>query len=69
MDIGPIEGELLIEEARALAAAVQDERVRGRFRFCGLRPHFAERLAACGFELPPGFFEELRLPPAVVSEM
>ena len=31
MDIGPIERELLMEEARALAGAVQDERVRERY--------------------------------------
>ena len=36
MDIGPIERELLIEEARTLAGAVQDERVRRHY----------ERLAA-----------------------
>ena len=36
MDIGAIERELLIKEARALAGAVKDERVRGRY----------ERLAA-----------------------
>ncbi|MBI1763618.1 MAG: CpaF family protein [Acidobacteria bacterium] len=42
----------------------ENERVIGRFRFCGVRPQFAERLAACGLHLPPGFFDELRLPPA-----
>ncbi|NOT61037.1 MAG: CpaF family protein [Acidobacteria bacterium] len=36
----------------------EQERVVGRFRFGGVRPHFAERLAAGGLFLPPGFFDE-----------
>jgi pilus assembly protein CpaF len=36
----------------------ENERVIGRFRYCGLRPHFAERLTACGLHLPPGQFGE-----------
>ena len=36
----------------------ENERVIGRFRYGGVRPRFAERLAACGLHLPPGFFDE-----------
>ena len=35
-----------------------NDRVIGRFRYCGVRPRFADRLAACGLNLPPGFFDE-----------
>ena len=33
--------------------------VIGRFRPTGIRPRFAERLKACGLQLPRGFFEEM----------
>jgi pilus assembly protein CpaF len=32
--------------------------VVGRFRPTGIRPRFAERLKACGLQLPRVFFEE-----------
>jgi pilus assembly protein CpaF len=40
----------------------EHERVIGHFRFGGLRPRFAERLATCGMYLPPGFFDEPKQP-------
>jgi len=36
-----------------------DGRVTGRFRATGLRPHFLERLRACGIHLPAQTFNEL----------
>jgi len=33
--------------------------VIGRFRPTGIRPRFAERLKACGLQLPRVFFEEI----------
>jgi len=33
--------------------------VIGRFRPTGIRPRFAERLKACGLQLPRVFFEEM----------
>ena len=33
--------------------------VLGRFRPTGIRPRFAERLKACGLQLPRVFFEEM----------
>lgn len=33
--------------------------VLGRFRATGIRPRFAERLKACGLQLPRAFFEEM----------
>jgi pilus assembly protein CpaF len=33
--------------------------VIGRFRTTGIRPRFAERLKACGLQLPRIFFEEM----------
>jgi pilus assembly protein CpaF len=33
--------------------------VIGRFRATGIRPRFAEKLKACGMQLPRIFFEEL----------
>ena len=33
--------------------------VVGRFRPTGIRPRFAERLKACGLQLPRVFFEEM----------
>ena len=35
----------------------EDFRVKGRFRPTGIRPHFHERLAACGISLPPALFQ------------
>ena len=37
----------------------QQGQVLGRFRPTGVRPRFAERLKACGMQLPRVFFEEL----------
>jgi pilus assembly protein CpaF len=37
----------------------QHGQVLGRFRPTGVRPRFAERLKACGMQLPRVFFEEL----------
>ena len=37
----------------------REGRVLGRFRTTGIRPRFAERLKACGLQLPRIFFEEL----------
>ncbi len=37
----------------------QQGQVLGRFRPSGVRPRFAERLKACGMQLPRVFFEEL----------
>lgn len=37
----------------------QQGQVIGRFRPTGIRPRFAERLKACGLQLPRVFFEEL----------
>ena len=36
----------------------REGRVLGRFRTTGIRPRFAERLKACGLQLPRIFFEE-----------
>jgi len=33
--------------------------VLGRFRPTGVRPRFAEKLKACGMQLPRVFFEEI----------
>jgi pilus assembly protein CpaF len=33
--------------------------VIGRFRPTGIRPRFAEKLKACGLQLPRVFFEEM----------
>jgi pilus assembly protein CpaF len=37
----------------------QQGQVLGRFRPTGVRPRFAEKLKACGMQLPRVFFEEL----------
>ena len=37
----------------------KEGRVIGRFRPTGIRPRFAERLKACGLQLPRVFFEEM----------
>jgi pilus assembly protein CpaF len=37
----------------------QQGQVLGRFRPTGVRPRFAEKLKACGLQLPRVFFEEL----------
>jgi pilus assembly protein CpaF len=37
----------------------KDGQVLGRFRPTGIRPRFAERLKACGLQLPRVFFEEM----------
>ncbi|HEU0254141.1 MAG TPA: CpaF family protein [Pyrinomonadaceae bacterium] len=37
----------------------KEGRVLGRFRPTGIRPRFAERLKACGLQLPRVFFEEM----------
>src|SRR4051812_34380833 len=37
----------------------KDGQVLGRFRPTGIRPRFAERLKACGLQLPRIFFEEM----------
>jgi pilus assembly protein CpaF len=37
----------------------QQGQVQGRFRPTGIRPRFAERLKACGLQLPRVFFEEM----------
>lgn len=37
--------------------SVQNNRVIGRFRATGVRPHFAERLKASGIQLPANIFE------------
>jgi pilus assembly protein CpaF len=37
----------------------RDGQVLGRFRPTGIRPRFAERLKACGLQLPRVFFEEM----------
>ena len=37
----------------------KDGIVQGRFRPTGIRPRFAERLKACGLQLPRVFFEEM----------
>jgi pilus assembly protein CpaF len=37
----------------------QHGQVIGRFRPTGIRPRFAERLKACGMQLPRVFFEEI----------
>jgi pilus assembly protein CpaF len=37
----------------------QQGQVIGRFRPTGIRPRFAERLKACGLQLPRVFFEEV----------
>ncbi len=37
----------------------KDGQVIGRFRPTGIRPRFAERLKACGLQLPRVFFEEM----------
>ena len=37
----------------------QQGQVIGRFRPTGIRPRFAERLKACGLQLPRVFFEEM----------
>jgi len=37
----------------------QQGQVLGRFRPTGIRPRFAERLKACGMQLPSVFFEEM----------
>src|SRR5688500_19124299 len=37
----------------------QQCQVIGRFRPTGIRPRFAERLKACGLQLPRVFFEEM----------
>ena len=33
--------------------------VLGRFRSTGIRPRFAEKLKACGMQLPRVFFEDM----------
>lgn len=35
----------------------EDRRAQGYFHTTGIRPHYLERLAACGVELPPQMFE------------
>jgi len=37
----------------------QHGQVLGRFRPTGIRPRFADRLKACGMQLPRVFFEEM----------
>jgi pilus assembly protein CpaF len=37
----------------------KEGQVIGRFRSTGIRPRFAERLKACGIQLPRVFFEEM----------
>jgi pilus assembly protein CpaF len=37
----------------------REGRVIGRFRATGIRPRFAERLKACGLQMPRIMFEEM----------
>ena len=37
----------------------REGQVIGRFRATGIRPRFAEKLKACGMQLPRVFFEDM----------